>query len=330
MKKIATGVVNVREENGVFYFSRFTSEQEALYLKEKQDYHRKTLSTAGVKLYFKTDSKNLFIKLRTEESTSRKYFSLDVHVNKNPIGHIDNFSDVELERDYTVQEFSQGEFSKNFDLGDGEKEVCVHFPWSVKTFIEEVSIDDGCYVEGIKAEKKLLAFGDSITHGYDALRPANRYIVQLADRIGAEEINKGIGGEMFFPELADLKEPFVPDYITVAYGTNDWNCTDCESFRTNCKEFYKNLANNYPDSKIFAITPIWRKDRDEFRKLGAFESVEQYIKEVVSEYKNITFVSGYDLVPKEENYFSDLYLHPNDDGFAHYVNNLYDKIKNEI
>lgn len=330
IKQITLGAVDIKEENGEFSFSRFTKEQQELYHVTNQDFYTKTFATSGVKFSFKTDSKNLFIKLKTSSSSSRKYFSVDVFVNKCPIGYIDNFSGLELMRDYTQQEFSQGEFSEKFKLGDGEKTVCVHLPWSSDATIEEISIDDNSFIEGVRPEKKLIAFGDSITHGYDALRPSNRYVARLADKLEAEEFNKGIGGEIFFPELSELKDSFVPDYITVAYGTNDWSHTDCEAFKHKAKLFFENLSKNYPQAKIFAITPIWRKDHNARKEFGAFETVEQYIREAVSEIKNIIVVSGYDLVPGDESYFADLRLHPNDDGFKYYAENLYEKIKREI
>ena len=211
-------------------------------------------------------------------------------MNDCPLGYIDNFSDTELERDYPQQDFMLGDFSKNFELGDGEKTVCVHLPWSVKTVMEEISVDDNSFIEGIKPKKKLIAYGDSITQGFEALRPSNRYIARLVERLGAEEFNKGIGGEKFFPELAELKDSFMPDYITVAYGTNDWNCIDRETFKSKCKAFYTNLSKNYPDSKIFAITPIWRKDYNADKIFGAFETVDKYIRELVEPFKNITVI----------------------------------------
>lgn len=326
LKQITTGAVNIRKENGMFLFSRFTEEQEKLYQITYEGFSDKTHTTSGIKFSFKTDSKNLFTKIKTSQKTTRTYFSVDVFVNEVPIGYIDNFSEVKLEGDYTKDEFSLGEFSKNFMLGDGEKTVCVHLPWSVKTLVEEISIDDDAFIEGIKPAKKLLAFGDSITQGYDALRPSNRYVAKLADKLDAEEFNKGIGGECFFPDLAELKEAFVPDYITVAYGTNDWSKIDKETFKKNSKAFYENISKNYPDSKIFAITPIWRKDCNEAKPMGEFQVLEQYIKEAVAECKNVTIIPGYNLVPGDECYFADLWLHPNDDGFEHYVENLYNKI----
>jgi len=170
-------------------------------------------------------------------------------------------------------------------------------------------------------------FGDSITQGYDALHPSNRYIAKIADKLGAEEFNKAIGGEMFFPELAALKESFEPDYILVSYGTNDWSHRDAETFKAKCKGFYENLAGNYPNSKIFAVTPIWRKDITEEKPFGDFETVDLLIRNAVKDCKNISVISGFDFVPKDEKYFADLRLHPNDEGFKHYAENLYNAIR---
>lgn len=327
IKEIITGAARVVEENGIVELYRFTKEQEELYKATNSDFYNKSFSTAGIKLLFRTDSKTLFLKLTTAQGSSRKYFSVDVLVDGEVVGYLDNFSDISLPQNYTQTELPLGDFSKEFQLGDGTKTVCVHMPWSTKTLIKEIVIDDSAFIEVVKPKNKLFAYGDSITHGYDALRPSNRYIAKLADALGAEEFNKAIGGERFFPELAKLKDSFQPDYITVAYGTNDWNGIDENTFKENCKAFYENISRNYPESKIFAITPIWRKDMNEERMFGDFEKVEMHIRHAVKELENITVVSGFEFVPKEEKFYADLRLHPNDKGFGYYFKNLYDEIK---
>ena len=70
LQQITTGAVKIKEENGLFSFSRFTAEQEKLYQITSQDFYNKAFSTAGVKFSFKTDSKNLFLKLKTSVSSS--------------------------------------------------------------------------------------------------------------------------------------------------------------------------------------------------------------------------------------------------------------------
>ena len=327
IKEIATGAVDSYTEDGMLHLRRFTPEQVELYRVRRDTFYNKTFTLAGMKLLFKTDSKNLFMKFKTEYANSRKYFSIDVFVNGKLVDCIDNFSDVEIPQMYATMETPLGVFSKNISLGDGEKTVCVYLPWSTKTLFEEISVDDNAFIEPIKPQKKLLVFGDSITQGYDALRPSNRYITKIADLLCAEEYNKAIGGEMFFPELPKLKESFKPDYIFVSYGSNDWFHKDVETFKVNCKGFFENLTKSYPDTKIFVATPIWRKDMTEERKFGDFKMVDPLIRDIVKDFENISVITGYDFVPKDEKYFADLRLHPNDEGFKYQAENLSKEIK---
>ena len=46
--------------------------------------------------------------------------------------------------------------------------------------------------------------------------------------------------------------------------------------------------------------------------------------------ENISVISGFDFVPMDEKYYADLKLHPNDEGFEYYAENLYKEIKEMI
>lgn len=330
IKSITTGAVSVTEKDGKVSFARFTDEQVQLYDRVSRE-NNNALNTrcraaAGIRLRFKTNSQKLKMTVEVSKCTSRTCFSFDVFVNGKAAGYLENVSQMEIPAVYTKAELPQGPVGKEFALGDGDKEVCVYLPWSVCPTVTEISLDDGAYVVPVKPDKKLLAFGDSITQGYDALRSSMRYASLLADKLQAEEFNKGIGGEVFFPALAQTKDDISPDYITVAYGTNDWSKKTEEDFKVRCREFYVALSSRYPQAKIFAITPIWRKDCQGERAFGPFENVEADIREAVSDLENVSVISGFDLVPKSEAYFSDLRLHPNDEGFSHYADNLYHEI----
>lgn len=329
IREITQGAEYITEtDEGRVKFHRFTAEQECLYEEcGNADFFQKTFATAGVQLAFRTDSKEIFLKVRTEKSSSRTFFSHDVLVNGERIGSLDNFSDRPLPQDYISAAFPLGVFSKQFDLGTGEKEVRILFPFSVVSEVEEVSLSEGATVEPLKPEKRIVFFGDSITHGYDAVHVENRYAAKVASALHAEEFNKGIGGEIFYPPLAEAKEPFEPDYIVVAYGTNDWSQRSRERFDEKCPKFYAALERNYPNSKIFALTPIWRKDHLEHHAFGSFFDVEKIIRSIAEKHENIICISGWDFVPKDEKYFSDLRLHPNDAGFAFYADNLIKAIK---
>lgn len=328
---VCLGAVRASETDRGIRLYRFTEEQEALYRQRSEGFYKKSFATAGMKLLFETDSETLFLKVNVSAGGSpRRYFSFDVAVNGEIIGYLDNFSGEVLPKDYTQVQLPLGEFSRNFALGSGKKNVCIYLPWSVIVEIEELSLDEGAYITPVKPSKKLLAFGDSITHGYDALRPSNRYVARIAEALEAEEINKGIGGEVFFPELAKACDGFSPDYITVAYGTNDWSGTEEGDFKERCFAFYEALSRNYPEAKIFAITPIWRKDYQAETAFGSFGKVAEDIRAIVENFENITCICGYDFVPHEEKCFGDLRLHPNDEGFEHYAHNLGRQIADKL
>lgn len=322
IKEITVGAARVEEKDGIFCFYRYTKEQDERYRVRNPELWRRSLCTSGIKLCFDTDSEDLFLDIRTEQVLSRSYFSVDVFVNGEIIGYLDNFGDSVIDRNYIALKLDQGEFSKTFKLGKGEKRVCVQLPWSVICSIAEMSLDDGSFVNGVKKEKKLIAFGDSITQGFDAFRSSERYISRLANALSADEYNKAIGGDIFFPDLAALRDDFDPDYVVVAYGTNDWNSISEAEFKVNCRLFFENLARNYPKAKIFALTPIWRADYQDQKPFGDFENVAAGIKAAVKSFSNVTLIEGFDLVPHDRRYFSDKYLHPNSEGFEHYFKNL--------
>lgn len=326
IKEITMGAERIKEEDGLIRFYRFTETEEEHYKARNTDYYHKTFAPAGIKLSFKTDSRRLFLSGEVARATTRSYYSFDVFVNGEVLGHIDNFSDKEIPDNYALMPLDLGKFSKEFDLGEGEKTVTVYMPWSVKVALSEISLDDGATCIGVKPDKTILVLGDSITQGYDVLRPSNAYSVKLCELLCAEGINKAIGGDGFFPEFLKTVENTSPDYITVAYGTNDWSALPKKVFEDNCRDYYKMLGEKFPQSKIFAITPIWRKSMNEEKPVGKFSYVEEYIREITKDIDNIEVISGFMFVPHDESFYGDLILHPNDKGFECYFNNL----KNEI
>ncbi len=323
IKSITNGAVRITREEDGFHFFRFTKEQEELYEAHRDSgLHRNTWSTSGVQMRFKTDSTRLQLSIEALKGNNRNYFAMDVLVDDRLIGSICNYDENDLPPVYTVGQFPFGQFSGTFDLGVGIKEVKILFPWSAKTVLQKMILDDGAMLEGIKPKYKLLCFGDSITQGYDSLHPSNKHMTRLADYLNAEEFNKAIGGDRFFPELAKAKESFDPDVIVVGYGTNNWTWSTKEELTADCNAFYQNLAATYPNTNIYALSPIWRKDSIEPSKAGNFYDIPKIIQAATEKYTNITFLPAIDYVPHEERFYADLRLHPNDLGFAEYYQNL--------
>lgn len=330
IKSVTWGAVRYTEESDGITFHRFTQAQHDMYEEKNEGFFHKSKTSAGVRLCFRTDSRSLYLNTTVRNARSRSYFSFDVFVDDTLVGCLDNFSDQEIPGDYSAITFPCGTFEKTFDLGEGVKTVTVHVPWNKITKIHQLVLEDGAFIEPVKRTKRLLVFGDSITQGFDALRPSGRYIARLADALDAQEFNKGIGGERYCPDLAALRDDFTPDYIVVAYGTNDWSCTTKDVFYPNSKAFFEALEKNYPGVKTFAVSPIWRVNYDMQAKFDSFFEIDAGIRQATAEMDNVHVISGFDLVPHSLEYFGDHGLHPNLDGHDHYFNNLWSRIQKDL
>ncbi len=324
LQAITSGAVRIEEHDG-FHFHRFTSAQEAQYATLHPDLLRKTTSTPGVCLEFISDTRHLTIDADFAPSTTRKYYAFDILCDNQLITSITNYTAGDP---LFTTDFSLANKRDTVTLPNGVKTVKVVFPWSVTPTIREISIDDGASIQPAPKKDILLCYGDSITHGYDALRPSESYVCRLADKLNLAICNKAIGGEVFFPELLDTPEEFTPKYITVAYGTNDWFKCSFKTFERNCRAFYTTLAERYPNVPIFAITPIWRRDKNDPTPFGDFTRVRDTIFAVAAQFDNILPIDGIDFVPHDgDTYFADRQLHPNSAGFAHYADKLYNAMR---
>lgn len=328
IKSVTQGAEVIEQENGIVKFYRFTKDEQAIYAKTV--FYQKTFATAGVQMEFETDGKVLAFSVITQSATSRTFFSADVFVDEKPVAHCANFTTKEIQGDYTGKLFPLGECTFNVDLGEGNKRIKIIFPWSVCMHLKEMNLKHASYILPIKKSKTMFVYGDSITNGYDAKYTSNAYVTQVASAFDLEIYNKAIGGEVFFPALSKAKSNRSPDYVLVSYGSNDWAFSVQEDFVFRCKEFFKNLTENYPNALIFVIAPIWRADFQSERKFGAFYDVEKRLREICGQYENVKLISGWAFVPQDINLFSDLRLHPNDDGFQYYAENLIKEMKNYI
>ena len=331
IERIATGVTYADlNDEGRIVLHRFSKAEEEIYEQIKPNFYSKVFCTSGVKLAFKTDSRTFSMKGFTKGGTTRNYMSVEAYKNGAFVDSFNNYGHLEIPRLYSTLACPIGEFELSFDLGEGEGLVEIYLPWSVQLEITSVSIDDGASLEPVKRDKLLLAYGDSITQGYDALVSYNRYSARLAEALGADEHNKAIGGEIFFPKLGDAADTSLkPDYITVAYGTNDWNGRqDTELFKVHVKEFFGAIRKAYPGVPMFALMPIWRKEADEGEKpLGSLEGLADKIAELVADIPDLYVIKGYDVVPHSEDYFADLHLHPNDAGYGYQAKGFAERIK---
>lgn len=311
IKKITCGAVEIIDNDGVYEFHRMTAQQREI-LKDNQDFGTKATATSGIRLAFATDAKTVRLAGRFSAASSRKFAFFDITVNEVLIQHSGNENYPELpEFDFTVS--LDGNFNR----------VEIYFPCLAKSVLETVEFTDNCRIEPLKRSRKILCYGDSITQGYDAVYPSFAYANMIADGLDAEIFNKAIGAEVFNPPFADAPDDFKPDFITIAYGTNDWKKeVSAENIVKNATAFLTNINKHYPGTPIYAILPIWRKDMEDTHASGKLNDAIKLLTEVYKQFDNITVIEGMPLVPHLPEFYADAYLHPNDSGFLLYGNNL--------
>ena len=106
-----------------------------------------------------------------------------------------------------------------------------------------------------------------------------------------------------------------------------------ETFLTNVK-----LVNNvrgiqgstgeYKGKKVFVLSPIWR-DQREGKAMGTFEGCRAVIIENAKKL-GLIHIDGLILVPPLKSLFADGFLHPNDNGFSLYAENLIKEVQKYI
>ena len=123
LKTLITGAVRYEERAGKLRPLRFSQEQERMYYSVEPSFGKKTLSTAGVKAEFFTNSKTLTVEVEAYASSSRYFFDFDVTVNGKMV---DSFgSDIKNE------DGSIGKSKKirhTTSLGEGKRELPCSFP----------------------------------------------------------------------------------------------------------------------------------------------------------------------------------------------------------
>ena len=325
IQPLVFGVEYTDTDHNKILFSRFSKEELGETNHEKDN----RLATAGVRIEFETDSRYIRIATSVKESNPdrRNFYSFDISCNGSIVGQIKNFNRLPQ---YPYKKYNLADRQKTFYLKSGLKHICIYFPWSVQGMIREIELDDGAVITPVQKKRKLIMYGDSITQGYDAAQSSLSYASILADKLNANIMNKGIGGSFFLPELTKCESKILPDFITVAYGTNDWKGADFEDFKKRSYVFFENLVSNYPNVPIFVIAPIWRADHNEKHKLGSFSTIANTLKQISNDCKDLYFIDGIDFIPKDRTYYRDGYLHPNENGFKLYADALLNELYQTI
>lgn len=305
IKSVTFGACDVWEENGQIKFSRFIKKQYDAW--ESKNVLAGTRATTAIKLDFHSNTKKVSV---SAVSIKSKY---EIYIDDEPVyfGRITP----------TAPTISLG-------LDGNEHRITIMLPCHGIGVLTSVEIDDGASLIPHQYDYKFMFWGDSLTQGWNSEQDSLSYANRVARHFNAEVVNLAVGGTVFNADVVCDEHPFDPEYVILAYGTNDWNKTTFSELEANCKNFLDNVTKVYKGKTIIGITPIWRWDVDEIKMAGSFNDVVSLLKKEYLE-RGIKVVEGIDLVPHQMHYYSDA-VHLNAKGFGLYAKNLIPKLEEII
>ena len=198
-------------------------------------------------------------------------------------------------------------------------EVCVYLPNLMSVAVGHLSTNGS--IEPAPERGYLLALGDSITQGFVVGTPGASWPARVARACGLTLVNQAIAGHHFDRKTlrgtrALRENP--PALVLVAYGTNDWAHAQSERELTvNMASYLERLAEKFPETPIYAISPVWRADEDEPRRCGHPITWVRDLLRDECERRGLRFVDGSGLVPAKTELYADGRLHPNAEGAAY-------------
>ena len=293
------GAAEIWEEGGALCFSKTPADQTEAWRKAAEWIVPNVQATTGIRLDFHTDSPEAAI----ETAGGVKYEVL-----------IDGLLAYQFKVGADDRLFS-------FALPEGEHRVTVVLPSHGEPGrIRSVETAEGACFVPHRHREKILFLGDSITQGWNSVYDSLSFAWQVTLAREAESVIQGIGGAFFLPEsVTDFG--FRPDLVVAAWGTNDFGFfSSADVLAERAERTFSRIKALYGNARIYAVTPIWRRDERTDRAMGSFALCRETIR-AAAEAQGIAVLDGYAMVPHRDEFMADD-VHPNDLGFSQYAAHL--------
>ena len=309
IKQITVGAVYIEDSDERMSFFKYGPEMLKAWKDFDDVFASRTRATTGIRLDFHTNSKRMTVNI---EEPAKFEIYID-GMFRYTMTETDSLSiDIDTPRGQSLD----------------DAHITIYFPAHKHGRFNSLELDDGAYVRPHSFDKKILFLGDSITQGWDTLFDSLSFANKVSRYFNAESVIQGVGGSCFFPQFLE-KIPFDPEWVVVAYGTNDFNrySDDEPKLLSLMSEYMEKLKKLYGDKRIFVISPIWRRlSKPEARQ--RFERLRKAIADT-AEKNGFVHIDGSLLVPPINALYTDG-LHPNDIGFSLYAENLVAEIEKHI
>lgn len=304
IKAVTFGAVKIEQMGNRIRFSKCTQKQIDAWYSESETLGQRAETTTGVRLDFRTNSKNIAF-----YASEGNKFEL----------HIDGL----LRKQFKMNE-CEGRIARlalTDPLGKEKDSVRVTLimPSHEIGSLSWVELDDGATLVPHSFDTKMLFIGDSITQGWQSMTDTYSYAYRVSSFFNAESVIQGIGGA-YFNENSFDSLPFDPDTVIVAYGTNDFgHYKTQDEMRGHVRAHLALIAKEYEGKRIFVISPIWRGVQQ--KPMGTFAECRKIVIEEAARL-GLVHIDGLSLVPPLPELFPNDLLHPNELGFSFYAENL--------
>lgn len=184
----------------------------------------------------------------------------------------------------------------------------------------EVNAEARFEVPPARPAVRYLAYGDSITHGFTASAVDKSYAFLVAQKMGWQLVNLGLGGRASNVSDAHVVKSLKADVISVLMGANDWQGGGpVERYRSNMMGFFDAIRAVQPNVPIYYLTSLWVPPSwNPKGQVADLESYRKVAREIVVARKdaNLHLVEGPELIDHDAALFDATPVHPNDKGSA--------------
>ena len=295
MKEFFKGYVEICEYDGYTYFYRFSEKQRLIYEGMSDWFGKMSRCSAGIRIEAEECGYIEF------EYAAEEDFVFDM-VHDNLCEHIGCRK------------------NGNIKLNCHGENIKIFFPYDIPVGVRNVNVC-GKYP---KKKPIVYCFGDSITQGYYSEYSSVTYPNILCRSMAVDTYNFGIGGMYFdVKALADISLLSVPEFVIVAYGTNDWK------FETGLKEkmpeMLRALAEKYVKNRIFVLLPSARDGENEIKRDGTLQTVREMIAAECAKYNNFVVLNSGNKIDVKTQLQDG--LHPNSIGMEIYGKCIAEDVK---
>lgn len=291
--------------------SVFSRMPEAIACKISEGVLDRAKRCAGVRLRFKTNSKQLGIRVKfsktvqfpAQSAISTKGF--DVYVGGKYISSL--FS----------QNINTSSFEDIIDLGNcEEKDIIIYFPYNAVIENIGLALDNEAFVvEGNDYEIRnpIVFYGSSITQGFCVSRPGNTFTAMLSRMLNFDYINLGFSGVCRGEEdMAEYLGSLNKSVFICGYDHNEQCLNDLKERHLPFYIKFREKDSNSPILFVSSPNSICKGEMM-YPRMNVVRETYEYAKSIGD--KNVYFINGQTIYPDKLRFdCSADAIHPNDLG----------------